>query len=144
MTALTNASLSAMNIWGIGSFENEVGAAFAQEVAQDGAFALAEAFDVALDPDTDFLAAEEGHRTLAAAEVLAAALTGETENVTDAGLRAWLEGAHPADLEPLRDLAREALGRVLGPDSELPDLWADEQDAEAWREDVERLRAALG
>ncbi|WP_216317610.1 DUF4259 domain-containing protein [Deinococcus aestuarii] len=132
-----------MNVWGTGSFENEVGAAFAQEVVQDGAFALAEAFDVALDPDTDFLAAEEGHRTLAAAEVLAAALTGDTGRVTDAGLRAWLSGAHPADLEPLRDLGRAAVERVIGEDSDLPDLW-EEEDAAAWRADVERLLAALG
>lgn len=133
-----------MNLWGTGSFENEVGAAFAQEVVQDGAFALAEAFDVALDPDTDFLAAEEGHRTLAAAEVLVAALTGDTSRLTDAGLRAWVAGANAGELEPLRDVAREAVTRVLGPESELPDLWADSEEAGAWHADVERLRAALG
>lgn len=132
-----------MNIWGTGPFQNEVGAAFAQEVAQDGAFALAEAFDVALDPDSDFLAAEEGWRALAATEVLAAALTGDTASITDAGLRAWVAGVNPSELEPLRDLALEAVIRVLGPDSELPDLWAEREDAEAWEADVERLRAAL-
>jgi hypothetical protein len=133
-----------MNLWGTGPFENEVGAAFAQEVAQDGAFALAEAFDVALDPDSDFLAAEEGWRALAAAEVLAAALTGDTAGITDAGLRAWVSGANLTQLEPLRDPAREAVARVLGPDSELPDLWEGGEDAEAWAADVARLRAALG
>ncbi|BDP41542.1 hypothetical protein DAETH_15110 [Deinococcus aetherius] len=132
-----------MNVWGIGSFENEVGAAFAEEVVQDGAVALAEAFDVALDPDTDFLAAEEGHRALAAAEVLVAGLTGDTGQITDAGLRAWLAGAHPADLEPLRDVGRAAVERVIGEGSELPDLWEDEEDAWAWRADVVRLLAAL-
>ena len=91
-----------MNLWGTGPFENEVGAAFAGEVAQDGAFALAEAFDVALDPDTDFLAAEEGWRTLAAAEVLAAVLTDDTSRLTDAGLRAWVAGADRAELAGLR------------------------------------------
>lgn len=132
-----------MNIWGTGPFENEVGAAFAQEVAQDGAFALAEAFDVALDLDTDFLAAEEGHRTLAAAEVLAAVLTGETVGITDAGLREWVAAADPAKLELLRDTGHAAVARVLAPDSELPDLWAESEDAEAWRADVERLLGAL-
>ncbi|MFD1730488.1 DUF4259 domain-containing protein [Deinococcus malanensis] len=33
---------------------------------------------MALDPDTDFLAAEEGHRVLAAAQILAAVLGGDT------------------------------------------------------------------
>lgn len=132
-----------MNIWGTGPFENEVGAAFAQEVVQDGAFALAEAFDVALDPDTDFLAAEEGWRTLAAAEVLVAVLTGETAGMTDAALRAWVAEADPVRLELLRETAREAVARVLAPDSELPDLWAESEDAEAWRADVRRLLDAL-
>lgn len=132
-----------MNVWGTGPFENEVGAAFAQEVVQDGTPALAEAFDVALDPDTDFLAAEEGHRTLAAAEILAAVLTGETGEITDAALRAWAAEADPADLEDLRDTAREALARVLAPDSELPDLWESDGEAEEWRAGVERLQGLL-
>lgn len=133
-----------MNLWGPGAFANEVGAAFAQEVAQDGAFALAEAFDVALDPDTDFLAAEEGWRTLAAAEVLAAVLTGDTSRLTDAELRAWVAGAEAAELEGLRSVAHAAVTRVLSPDSELPDLWADAEDEAAWRAEVERVRGALG
>lgn len=123
--------------------ENEAGAAFAREVTQDGAFALAEAFDVALDPDTAFLAAEEGHRTMAAAEILAAVLDGDTGNVTSAELRVWIQDADDADLAPLRALAREAVARVLGPDSELPDLWADSADADDWQKSVQDLRSRL-
>ncbi|MBZ9712925.1 DUF4259 domain-containing protein [Deinococcus multiflagellatus] len=133
-----------MTVWGTGSLENEHAAAFVAEVVQDGAYALAEAFDVALDPDNDLLDAEEGHRALAAAEILAAVLTGDTASLTDAGLRAWVQGVNPAELAPLREVAREALDRVLGPGSELPDLWEESDDAEAWREDVQRLRAELG
>lgn len=123
--------------------ENEAGAAFADEVVQDGAFALAEAFDVALDPDTDFLAAEEGHRTLAAAEILAAVLDGETQNIVSARLRSWVQEADALDLAPLRDVARDALERVLGPDSELPDLWADSAESDEWLNGVQTLRARL-
>lgn len=123
--------------------ENEAGSAFADEVVQDGAFALAEAFDVALDPDTDFLAAEEGHRTLAAAEILAAVLDGETVNIVSARLRSWVQEADAADLAPLRDVARDAVERVLGPDSELPDLWADSAESDEWLSSVQTLRARL-
>lgn len=132
-----------MDIWGTGPFENEAGAAFADEVVQDGAFALAEAFDVALDPDTDFLAAEEGWRTLAAAEILAAALDGDTLNLVSARLRAWVQEADPADLIPLRDVARDAVDRVVGPDSEVPDLWADSAEADEWLSAAQTLRARL-
>ncbi|MVN89086.1 DUF4259 domain-containing protein [Deinococcus sp. HMF7620] len=133
-----------MTVWGTGSFENEYAAEFAREVVQDGAFALAEAFDVALDPDNEYLEAEEGHRALAAAEVLAAVLTGDTRSLTDAGLRAWAQAADLADLTHLRQLALEAVERVLGPGSELPDLWEEGEDADTWRGDVGRLRAELG
>ena len=86
-----------MNVWGVGGLENEVGAAFAEEVVQDGAFALVEAFEVAVDPDTDFLAAEEGHRALAAAEILAAALRrdGGPDRRGPAGLGAGRRSGDP-------------------------------------------------
>ncbi|WP_029480969.1 DUF4259 domain-containing protein [Deinococcus marmoris] len=132
-----------MDIWGTGPMENEAGAAFADEVVQDGAFALAEAFDVALDPDTAFLAAEEGHRTLAAAEILAAVLDSETQNIVSARLRSWVQEADALDLAPLRDVARDAVERVLGPDSELPDLWADSAESDEWLNGVQTLRARL-
>ncbi|THF70618.1 DUF4259 domain-containing protein [Deinococcus sp. Arct2-2] len=132
-----------MNVWGTGPFENDAGAAFVQEVVQDGEFALAEAFEVALDPDTVFLAAEEGHRAYAAAAVLAAVLGGETAGMTDAGLRSWVQNADQSDLAPLQDIARDALERIVGPDSELPDLWEDTADAEAWQAEIERLQGVL-
>lgn len=133
-----------MNIWGSGPFANEQAAAFVREVVADGAAAVQEAFEVVLDPDLDFVEAEEGQRALAAAGVLAAALNGDTSDVIDAGLRAWLAGTDPSALAPLRPLGAEAVARVLGPHSELPELWEDSEDAEAWYADSERLRAALG
>lgn len=132
-----------MSAWGVGPFQNEAAAEYAAEIAQDGAYALAEAFDVALDPDNDYLEAEEGHRAVAAAETLTAVLTGDTSALTDAALRAWVQNADAAELTHLRGDAMEALERVLGPGSELPDLWEDSEDADAWREDIQRLRAAL-
>lgn len=132
-----------MKIWGIGAFDNEIGQEFGKEVIQDGQFALQEAFEVALDPDTDFLAPEEGHRALAAAELLGCVLAGDTSRLTDAGLRVWAQQADRAEFAPLRGLAQEALARVLGPDSELPELWEDGEDAAAWRAEVQRLRQAL-
>lgn len=132
-----------MNLWGTGPFDNDAGQAFVQEVLQDGAYALQEAFDVVLDPDMDWIEAEEGWRVLAAAEVLQAVLEGDTSRLMDAGLRSWVQAADVADLAPLRTTARNAVGRVLSLQSELPGLWEDEADAQAWRAEAERLRAAL-
>ncbi|WP_339095357.1 DUF4259 domain-containing protein [Deinococcus sp. VB142] len=132
-----------MNLWGTGPFDNDAAKAFADEVLQDGDYALAEAFDVVLDADMDYVEAEEGFRVVAAAEILAAVLTDGTSRLVDAGLRGWVQNADASALAALKTSARNALKRVLSDQSELDDLWEESSDAEAWRSEVERLRAAL-
>lgn len=133
-----------MEPWGTGSFENDAAAAFVKEVLEDGPAALEEALEVVLDPDLSELEAEEGARAVAAAEIVQAHLSGDTAGITDAGLRAWLAEQSEDDLADLRDLAIEALDRVQGPGSELPELWAESDDHAEWQADLQRLRAGLG
>ena len=137
-----------MESWGTGSFENDAATAFVLEVLEDGAVAVEEALEVALDPDIAELAAEEGARAVAAAEIVHIHLSGDAAQVTDAGLRAWLSELEEGELSELQGLALEALERVLGPGSELPDLWKDgpdetSQDATDWQAETQRLRAGL-
>ncbi len=137
-----------MESWGTGSFENDAATAFILEVVEDGSVAVEEALEVALDPDITELAAEEGARAVAAAEIVQIHLSGDTAQVTDAGLRAWLSELEEGELSELQGLALEALERVLGPGSELPELWEDgpnetSQDATEWRTEIQRLRAGL-
>lgn len=133
-----------MAIWGYGSFDNDSARDFMAEVVQDGEVALREAFEVVLDPDMDYVEVEEGARALAAAEILAAVLMGDTQRLTDAGLRHWVQNADKTSLSDLRGLAAEALNRVLAPESELPELWEETEDFSAWLADVQRLRSTLG
>ena len=133
-----------MDTWGTGSFDNDAAAAFVREVLEDGSVALEEALEVALDPDMAELEAEEGARAVAAAEIVQLHLSGETANVTDVGLRTWLGELEEDELAELRDLALEALDRVLGPGSELPELWENSEDAAEWKAGVQRLREGLG
>lgn len=133
-----------MAIWGYGSFDNDSARDFTVEVVQDGEVALREAFEVVLDPDMDYVEVEEGARALAAAEILAAVLMGDTQRLTDAGLRHWVQNADKTSLSDLRGLGAEALNRVLAPDSELPELWEEGGDFGAWLSDVQRLRSGLG
>lgn len=133
-----------MAIWGYGSFDNDSARDFTVEVVQDGEVALREAFEVVLDLDVDYVEVEEGARALAAAEILAVVLMGDTSKITDAGLRDWVQNADQTSLANLRELASEALGRVLAPDSELPEQWQDTADSGAWLSDVQRLRSTLG
>ncbi|WP_278913695.1 DUF4259 domain-containing protein [Deinococcus wulumuqiensis] len=132
-----------MNLWGTGPFDNDSGKAFIDEVLQDGDYALAEAFDVVLDADMDFIEAEEGQRVMAAAEILNAVLTGDTSRLVDAELRGWVQGADAPALASLKTSARNALARVMGEHSDLPGLWEDGEDAEVWLGEAQRLRQAL-
>lgn len=133
-----------MEIWSYGSFDNDSAKEFMNEVIQDGEFALREAFEVVLDPDMEYVEAEEGVRAIAAAEILAAVLNGDTTRITDAGLRVWVQNADQTSLANLRNVASEALNRILAPESELPELWEDTEDYSAWLSDVQRLRSGLG
>ncbi|MFC3861772.1 DUF4259 domain-containing protein [Deinococcus antarcticus] len=133
-----------MNMWNYGSFDNESAKDFIAEVVQDGHFALREAFEVVLDPDMDFVEAEEGVRAVAAAEILVAVLNGDTARITDAGLRGWVQNADKTTLADLRQLASEALDRILAPESVLPELWEDTEEYSAWLSDVGRLCSGLG
>jgi hypothetical protein len=128
-----------MESWGTGSFENDAATAFVLEVVEDGSVAIEEALEVVLDPDMT----EEGARAVAAAEIVQIQLSGDTAQVTDAGLRAWLSELGEGELSELLELALEALERVLGPGSELPELWGNGQEAADWQSEVQRLRAAL-
>jgi Domain of unknown function (DUF4259) len=132
-----------MDIWGTQAFDNDAARQFVQEVNEDGAFALQEAFEVVLDPDSDFVAGEEGARCVAAAEILVAHLSRDTEAISDAALRDWLSGLESGELETMRELGAEALGLVGSGDSELAAHFAESQDGDEWRGNVARLQDAL-
>ena len=131
-----------MGAWGVAPFDNDDAADFLQELLEDGAPALQEAFEVVLDIE-GYLEATEGARAVAAAEVLAAHLGGDPEPLTSPELRPWLGTLGPAELAHLSEPALDALERVEGEESELADQWAEGGEAAAWRAELERLRAVL-
>ena len=132
-----------MDIWGTQAFDNDAAKLFIQEVNEDGAFALQEAFEVVLDPDTDFVAREEGARAVAAAEILVAHLSRDTETIMDARLRAWLGSLDEGELDPMRELCAEALERVTSSDSELATHFAEVEGGDEWSGNMARLRDTL-
>lgn len=131
-----------MAVWGPGAFDNDDAQAFAAEVAQDGPPALEEAFAVVNDEE-GYLEQPEAARAIAAAEVLAAHLTGDAGPLP-AALRGWPGTLAPAALAHLRDAALDALDRVDSEESELADLWDEGGEAESWRAELARLKQVLG
>ncbi|PNY82633.1 DUF4259 domain-containing protein [Deinococcus koreensis] len=132
-----------MGTWGTGSFENDSAADFIKEVVEDGAVALREALEIVLDPELDDVEAEEGARAIAAAEIVAAALSGDMKYISDDDLQSWIEERDASELTGHRELALEAVERVIGPASELPELWEESDDQAGWLAEVQRLRSAL-
>lgn len=134
-----------MKIWGTAPLENEIGAAFALEVIQDGPAALAEAFEIVLDPDQDNLAAEEAWRALAATELLVAILNNHTQALIDAKVRVWVQQQAETSIEyaQWRSIALKAIDQIISDQSELPQLWEIPEEQEHWNKEIERLQMAL-
>ncbi|WP_309571056.1 DUF4259 domain-containing protein [Deinococcus sp.] len=132
-----------MGTWGTGSFDNDSAADFIKEVVEDGVVALREALEIVLDPDLEYVEVEEGSRAMAAAEIIAALTSGDHRNITDDDLLSWVEEADAKSVTGQREQALDAVDRVLGPDSELPELWEDSDDLREWQRDVQRLRSSL-
>jgi hypothetical protein len=132
-----------MGTWGYLPFENDDALDWLDELEAGGAKVVRAAL---AKVDDGYVEAPEGSIAIAAADVIAAcqgnASGGLPENVAD-----WVT-AHGAELTAEdAELALEAVGRVVGEESELAELW-DDADEPEWRESLEdlseRLRAALG
>ena len=126
-----------MGAWGAGSLDNDV-ALDALETFADDLDELEDALD--LVPPVD---ADEACVALAAAEVVATALGRPPEDPPDR----LLELAKDLGADEARDLraeARAVTDLVLADDSELRELWdEDEESGAEWRAALEDLRARL-
>ena len=89
----------------------------------------------------DYLDSDEACDCLAACEVLAR-LQGNwgLRNSYSERLDAWVE-ANPMEVpKKLKEAADSAIERILGPDSELLELWDDGRRNETWHQAIEDLR----
>lgn len=100
-----------------------------------------------------YLDVDIGECALAAAEAVAAAggKPGESFNNKNEpqpsirALAAWARSPHAKllDQPEVRELARQAIDRSLGDDSEVAALWDESDEAGVWRKGVSELRARL-
>jgi hypothetical protein len=132
-----------MGAWGPGAFENDD--------AGDWVYDLEGADDLALVRDaleeavqvSGYLDLGEGARAVAAAEVLAVASGRPGAAGVPDDVAAWLDAVTPAVSDDDRSLARRALERVVGPRSEITELWAEASDGAAWRSSIDELTSRL-
>jgi hypothetical protein len=138
-----------MGAWGTGSFENDMAADWGGDLAEDGTPETVREtlIAVAQTPRDAYLESPEASEALAAAEVVAAAAgrpvaaTPYSENAL-----AWADRHPEIATAEFLSLARAAVDRVSGAESELRELWLDAapDDARGWADEVADLRRRLG
>lgn len=129
-----------MGTWDVGPFDNDTAADFGGDLDEAAAGkregivrgALTRVIDTAA-----YLEAPESEEAVAAAALIAAQCPGGEPADPVYGPEEPLP-----DLTGLRDLALQALGRVMTEPSELLDLWA-ESNGEPWRANIRRLQNVL-
>jgi hypothetical protein len=132
-----------MGAWGSGAFQNDSALDWFAELEARGVSALRKLLSaVAATGEDEYLDVDDGAPAVAAAEIVAAALGRGRDRVTKPVI-AWLDANAGAIVADDMALARRAVERVLGGNSELHALW-DEGTDRAWHEDVGVLVERLG
>ncbi|MGW7443020.1 DUF4259 domain-containing protein [Kitasatospora sp. NPDC054795] len=134
-----------MGTWGIGPFDNDTAADFADaldEAAEREREAVVRTALIRTVPPRgrpEYLEYREGTEAVAAAALVAAQCPGDAP--VDTSYRP--DQALPVFATGLRSLAVEALHRVVAEASELAELWDEAPGGTKWRQAVRRLRAVL-
>jgi hypothetical protein len=130
-----------MGAWAEDTFGNDSACDWAGDFLENpGLETVQEAIDAVLGTD-DYLDSDDACYCLAACEVLAR-LQGRwgIRNAYSESLDAWIEANPTTVPKGLKVAANAAIDRILGPDSELPELWDEGGRNEAWHNAIEDLR----
>jgi hypothetical protein len=132
-----------MGAWAVGVFDNDDAADWMSELANaNGSNVLSGAID-AVTSAGDYLELPEGSRLLCACEVIAALGSQPATNLPDEVLQ-WVKSHEALDIAALIPVALQAIDRVLGENSELNQLWQEnESEYLMWRETVLSIKGRL-
>jgi hypothetical protein len=133
-----------MGCWAIESFGNDTAADWLAELVSRNDLGLVrDAIGEVLGAQ-GYMDAPYATEGLAAIEVVAAALGRPTPSAqAEEELMSWVAKVQPTVEPELVTQALAALDRILGPESELRELWEDTEDFADWQADVAALRAKL-
>jgi hypothetical protein len=130
--------------WGEKPFDNDDALDWLAGFEGEGVDGLRELLSkVAATPEDQYMDVDDGNAAVAAAEIVAAALGDRRDHLPPADQR-WLDANPGAIRTNDRTLARRAMERVLGPNSELPGLWDDDGQGDEWLAGMLGLMARLG
>lgn len=130
-----------MGAWAEDTFGNDTACDWAGSFLEKPGLKAVWAAILAVQNAEEYLDSDEASDCLAACEVVAR-LQGQwgQRNAYSEELDAWIE-ANPTEVpDKLKKAADAAIERILGPDSELTELWDEGGRNEAWHEAVDDLR----
>lgn len=133
-----------MGAWAEDTFGNDTACDWVDTFLDDpGLPAVKSAIKAVLDTD-DYLDSDAAWECLAACEVIAR-LQGKwgIRNAYSEELDEWIEANPTAISDDLRTAADSAIERILGADSELPELWDEDGRNEDWHKAIDDLRERI-
>lgn len=129
-----------MAAWGTKTFEEDTANDWIQELidSDDAREFLIDSISI----DSGFLEADQASAILATGETLIALLD-EPRSSVPSELVDWAGDNECDDVSDLPEITLPAIDKVLTEDSELNNIWAESEDYEEWKENVEGMREIL-
>lgn len=94
--------------------------------------------------EAEYVEYDEGYYALVAAAVIDSVINGTQYRCDDADYFKWTKKLKSFDFTPLRKKAIAAIDAVISDDSELKELWEENEELySAWREDKISMRERL-
>jgi len=135
-----------MGTWSHEPFGNDSANDWAYDLEDQSDLSLVvKAIQAVLDNGDDYLDSDLAVEAVAAAEVLAKALgRGTQSDAYTEDVDRWVKSLTVRPTPDVLSKANAALARILGPDSELRELWEESDDFDKWHSSVTALQAAIG
>ncbi len=134
-----------MGTWGHDTFDNDTACDWTYDLEEcDDLSVIQEALGGVLDSNEDYLDSNEASQALAACETIArmrgniGVRNPHTETVDQ-----WAAAHKDLKTDTLLKTAHKVIDRILGEDSELPELWRDSDSYGDWQVAIEDLRSRL-
>jgi len=131
-----------MGAWGMGVFDDDTSCDLLYEAMETDALSFIK--KAQNHKDAEYLEYDECHEVIVAASIMDYILNGTKYNHNTEGYDEWLSKQGKEGIEDLKSDISEGLRRVLSEESELNELWLEnEEDYPAWKGNIESILSNL-
>jgi hypothetical protein len=131
-----------MGAWGMGVFDDDTSCDLLYEAMETDALSFIK--KAQNHKDAEYLEYDECHEVIVAASIMDYILNGTKYNHNTDGYDEWLSKQGKEGIEDLKSDISESLRRVLSEESELNELWLEnEEDYPTWKVNIESILSNL-